>query len=393
MIQMLDRFTRSYNKKQIKALFLKLSGYIASTEVRRYGLSVCNEETHFELGINLCTPDNAPFKMVVTGCQGEGTKGQRDVAAAMNENIQQKDTGRKFGLLLGDNFYDSGVDTPSDPKFYELFQQMYTQKYFWFAALGNHDWNFQNAIKTWLGKSASHHQKAMAQVDHTYYGRDRINKIDTWLMPHRYYIVETNWANFIVLDSNTLCFDKTQQAWFKQILTDTKAKTPHRKNIVAMHHPLISVGKRYPGSDVNDVGQYLLPEYNYRGPRDTSLNNLLLRHFDALKEELGSQCSIDLLLCAHDHFLAESYLPGLDCKQLTLGGGGGHLQNVQLAKMTEFSKKTYGFAALDCNRAGIDYTFYDAASTPLHNGTIGSRLLMLPTVQPGMIPPHYTRVR
>lgn len=355
--EVLDKFTRSMSRDDLPDFFKRLSQHI--NEPSTTG-------SLFELGVNMTSSDKISFKLMVTGCQGEGNSEQRTVANAMNKKLQDLSSKKAAGLLLGDNFYDSGVDTKFDSKFDELFKNIYSQKHNWFAALGNHDWNFQNTVKAWWGASAPHHKKAMAQVDHTYCSNDGTIMVDTWVMPHRYYVVETNWANIIVLDSNTLCFDPQQQSWFKKVLTLANEKTPTRQNVIAMHHPLMSVGKRNAFGNAKDVHQYILPEYHYTGPRDTSLNHLLFTLFCDIKKELNDAFNISLILCAHDHFLAESYIGGLDCKQLTIGGGGGPLQEVRIEKVCDFFAKQHGFVELDFNQSEINYSFFDSNSRPLY---------------------------
>lgn len=363
-IEILNQFADSPNMEGTHKVFNRLNQQIIPKHTNG---TPAKKPSQFELGINMTSDDKMAYKMMVTGCQGEGTPAQRNVANAMNQKLKTYAPDKISGLLLGDNFYDSGVDTTDDPKFKDLFTNMYSQSFNWFAALGNHDWNFQNSIKTWMGKTAPHQQKAMAQVEHTYSSLDKKNKVDMWLMPHRYYVIETNWANIIVLDSNTLYFDPQQQDWFKNILKRANEKTPHRKNVIAMHHPLLSAGKRNPFSDAKDVHQYILPEYKYTGPRDTSLNNLLLTLFKEIQSELRDAFKIDLILCAHDHFLADSYLYELSCKQLTIGGGGGPLQDIKIEKTCQFQAKTHGFVELDFNKENINYTFFDSNPRTLYS--------------------------
>lgn len=333
-----------------------------------------NKIPSFEFGINYTDAGDEPFNMIVTGCQGAGTTKQAKLALVMNEVISAHEKGKVAGMLLGDNFYDSGVDQAHDLLFQRLFSGYYSQTHDWFAVLGNHDWNFQHPIKSWLGSSQSHVNKAMAQVEHTYLTQNS-HKLDRWLMPHRYYVIESNWANIIVLDSNTFCFDPEQQQWFKNTLTTAKQKTPERNNVLAMHHPLVSVGKRYPGSEVYDIEQYLLPEYRYTGNRAISMNQLLLNKLDTMMSELNktkNNYSIDLILCAHDHFLADSYIDALACRQLTIGGGGGDLQEVKVRKATDFSAEQHGFVKIIFDKDGISYKFYNQTLELLHKNNIAS---------------------
>lgn len=66
---------------------------------------------------------------------------QRDVARQMG--AWAGSAGSRFTLTTGDNFYESGVDSPADPHWRESFEDVYTAPALqrpWYPALGNHDY-------------------------------------------------------------------------------------------------------------------------------------------------------------------------------------------------------------------------------------------------------------
>src|SRR5215467_10408280 len=57
------------------------------------------------------------------GDWGTATQDQLDVAAAVDADCRSKPC--DFGLLLGDNFYDHGVSSTSDPQWQTKFESVY----------------------------------------------------------------------------------------------------------------------------------------------------------------------------------------------------------------------------------------------------------------------------
>ena len=77
-----------------------------------------------------------------------------------------------FILMVGDNFYDHGVDTPDDPIFTTHFSRIYGNKALkhiagipCFPLLGNHDKNIHKFSSLYGMKG---HRRGMIQVARTY---------------------------------------------------------------------------------------------------------------------------------------------------------------------------------------------------------------------------------
>ena len=86
--------------------------------------------------------DSASVEPVVTfaafGDSGKGNEGQKQVADAVVAKC--KKDGCDFIMLLGDNIYNSGVDSVNDPQWQEKFEIPYKDLDVVFKpALGNHD--------------------------------------------------------------------------------------------------------------------------------------------------------------------------------------------------------------------------------------------------------------
>lgn len=317
--------------------------------------------------------------VMVTGCQGtitdsipeywgKGPAVQRKIGRRM---ASTPDT--NFRLLLGDNFYRWGVASEVDSKFRSGFESIYSLDGKYTAAvLGNHDYNFQTKKVQYLGASTRSLNRALYQVLYTYQPNSM------WFMPYRYYVIELPHANIVVVDSNTLVFDVIQQAWLKGIL-DTLGKESDKWNIIAQHHPLVSCGKRYPGNGHYDIDQYLMPDLtDYQGVINTSNTmNALLNEFYT-KAEL----KFDLLLCAHDHFLAATTLEHLENKpyQLTIGGGGGKLQNIEHSRIANWSMKSHGYLDLTVFAKELYAEFFDQDGMSLHKISLSKAHLSSSTI-------------
>lgn len=99
------------------------------------------------------------------GRRGAGR--QRAVATAMATAAETMAS--RFVITVGDNFYENGVQSVTDPHWKRSFEDVYTAPSLqtpWYAVLGNHD----------------HRGSAQAQVDYT-----RVSP--RWRMPGRYYRV------------------------------------------------------------------------------------------------------------------------------------------------------------------------------------------------------------
>lgn len=83
----------------------------------------------------------ASVRFFAMGDQGTGDPDQGNVARAVFELCQR--SGCDFGLLLGDNFYPSGVESTSDPQWQAKFEKPYADLLAagipFYAVLGNHD--------------------------------------------------------------------------------------------------------------------------------------------------------------------------------------------------------------------------------------------------------------
>lgn len=320
------------------------------------------------------------IKFLTIGCQGNGKKAQQAVSDLMLEISKHPYEKPDFILILGDNFYDWGINSPQDADvenhFNHIFAKFKKMGIPCFVILGNHDENFHKfgKLQSEQGVKRALHQVAISYLpDSTYpnteakktlYSQENLvlDQLPLWNMPHRFYSLIKGDTEIFCIDSNTYVNDyleyltkkeetpdSNQAKWLVQQLN--QAKRDGRKTILAMHHPIATPGKR---AYHNDMGQYfskqekLAVKQHFNLDHNVSYNTLLKACF----AEQG--LNFDLFLAAHDHAIyyynnneVQPVLPNNEIKasvsssmqnlerkindykvcQVTSGGGGGSLQN------------------------------------------------------------------
>jgi predicted phosphodiesterase len=201
--------------------------------------------------------------VLVLGDTGKGTAGQKQVADALPEFCRTRRC--DFAILLGDNFYNSGVKSLNDPKFKTHFEDLYAKLgiEFW-AVLGNHDYGF-----------ALSRGNIQAQIDYT-------RQSSSWRMPTRYYSFTTDGIEFIGLDTVALPRDSHQQEWLSRQLQ--KPKNGHR--VVFGHFPVHSSGQH---GDTPYMRDTIAPQFC--GQADIYMSG-----HDHHLEHLKTDCGVHLVL-------------------------------------------------------------------------------------------------
>ena len=221
-------------------------------------------------------------RFVALGDGGEGNQTQYDVADAMKSVCEAKSdsdqTGCEFALYLGDNIYDVGVDSVTDPQFEEKFELPYQNIDFpFYVVLGNHDYG------GW-GSGFEFH-KSEYQIDYSYYS----NK---WTMPSEYYDIHIGHLSLFALDTNALMWDPWfntgagQDSWLDAAIASSSSEW----KIAFGHHPYISNGQHgnagsYEGIDFID---WAIAEV----PLGTAVEEFMSNHLCG---------SVDIYFSGHDH--------------------------------------------------------------------------------------------
>jgi len=224
-------------------------------------------------------------RFIAVGDTGTGKVGQYQVASAIEKVCS--DRGCDFALGLGDNIYESGVDSTDDSQWLDKFEKPYANLDFpFYMTLGNHD-------NSYFAGGGLANFKGDFQVDY-HYKEDRLS--DKWKMPARYYHFSAPLADseplvdFFSLDSNPLAslsdinstywqlpYKKKQAEWFDETISSTLGKW----KIAFAHHPYMSNGSH------GNAGLY---DY---------VAGLGKVYKDFLEQEVCNR--VDVIIAGHDH--------------------------------------------------------------------------------------------
>lgn len=224
-------------------------------------------------------------RFIALGDTGTGKEGQYQVARAIEDVCANQ--GCDFALGLGDNIYESGVDSVNDEQWLAKFEKPYENLDFpFYMTLGNHD-------NSYFAGGGLTNRKGEFQVDYHYKeGRPS----EKWIMPARYYHFsaplndEESLIDFFSLDSNPLAslsdfnkyywqlpYKKEQAKWFDDTIKSTLGKW----KIAFAHHPYVSNGSH------GNAGLY-----DYVAGLGGAYKNFL-------EQEVCNR--VDVIIAGHDH--------------------------------------------------------------------------------------------
>jgi tartrate-resistant acid phosphatase type 5 len=263
-----------------------------------------------------------------------GEKDQTDVATQMG--IAAKEIDAKFIISVGDNFYEDGVMSVSDPQWQWSFENVYSAPSLqvpWWVALGNHDYHGNCDAQIAYGKTSKR-----------------------WNMPARYYtstqrIDNDNAVDFFYLDTTPMAkLDddeiifhgniKTQDvpkqmAWFESALKSSTAPW----KIVIGHHPIYTGGEH---GDTPYLVEHVLP--------------------------LLQQYKVQAYFFGHDHDL--QHLQAGAVNLFCSGGGSKSRAKINDTPRTKFGKGCSGFTALALQNDRMDVRMIDDHGQLLYTATV-----------------------
>lgn len=256
-------------------------------------------------------PADQSIRVLAFGDYGVGSSIQKQVAAAMLE--QHRKTPFDFGITLGDNFYNEGMESPTTPRWKRLWDEHYDPLGIkFYATLGNHDWAAPDS--------------PAAEILYS-------DRSPTWRMPAPYYTFTAGPAQFFALDTNEM--SEAQLLWLDEELKKSTA----RWKLVYGHHPIYSDGDH---GDNTKLIEKLLP---------------------ILKGKA------DAYFAGHDHTL-EQIKPEGGLHFFVSGGGGARLYRVKQAPRAVFVQALHGFCVIEADQAELRVRFIGADSNQLHENTI-----------------------
>lgn len=233
---------------------------------------------------------------MAVGDTGGGNDNQRSVAWAMADYAGVNPV--EFVLLLGDNFYPSGVNSVDDPKFETHFETIYDQTALdmpFHVVAGNHDYK-------------GNVQAQVAYTDHS----------SRWHMPGLYYTFtirrdNSDFVQFFALDTTPIAQWKNvdeQLSWLEDELSRSRA----RWKIVFGHHPIYSNGKHGNGTRMSGWVFPLLEIYG-----------------------------VDVYMCGHDHDLQVLKPVTSTGVHYLVAGTGSSYRDTQCKENTVYSASRLGF--------------------------------------------------
>jgi len=282
-------------------------------------------------------------RFVALGDTGEGNENQYMVGQAIVELCAQK--GCDFGMLLGDNFYDSGVSGVDDPQFQEKFELPYEDIDFpIYIALGNHDYG-GNGIGVDFNT-----KKAQYQIDYT-----QLSQI--WKLPSKYYNFKLEHAEFWGFDTNQVMTDPIngnsdpQKNWLKAGVGASQATW----KVAFGHHPYISNG------DHGNAGAY----------ENLEAIPLPFVTGESVKEFMEEAVcgKIDIYLCGHDHNL--QWLEPKCGTEFIVSGAGSKSEGLPGKNAAYFGMpETEGFFWGELKDDTFTGIFYDKTGKELFSKTL-----------------------
>ena len=256
-------------------------------------------------------PAEQPIRVLAFGDFGVGSSVQKQLASAMLEYHRKSPF--DFGITLGDNFYNEGMESPTTDRWKRLWDEHYDPLGIKiYATLGNHDW---------LGLDSP-----AAEILYS-------DRSPTWRLPAPYYTYTAGPVQFFAIDTNEMSV--AQFMWLDEELKKSTA----RWKLVYGHHPIYSDGDH---GDNARLIEKLLPILKGRA---------------------------DAYIAGHDHTL-EQIKPEGGLHFFVSGGGGARLYKVKQAPRAVYVQAIHGFCVIEADQAELRVRFIGADLNQLHENTI-----------------------
>ena len=283
-------------------------------------------------------PPGVMIRFVAIGDQGTGSETQRNVGAAIG-TVCASLGGCDFGLLLGDNFYNSGVDSVDDSLWVTNFEVPYGNLGFpFYASLGNHDLGGDG-----LGIDLDQN-KANYQID---YGAMN----PQWIMPSRYYDFTIGPAHFVALDTTKIFFgDDSNQ---RQDVPGMIANAGNNWRIAFGHHPYYSNGPHGNAGTYEGIPANINPIPYVSGEEVQSF----------MEDHICGQ--VDFYICGHDHS-RQDLVPDCQGTQFIVSGAGAKTTELEGNNPAHFESDVEGFLLAEVTDTTFLIRFYDEAGVMNH---------------------------
>lgn len=277
-----------------------------------------------------------PLRFVAVGDTGTGTADQAKVAAAIKSKCDT--AGCDFVQLLGDNFYESGVSSATDPQFATKFEQPYAaiNVPFW-VVLGNHDY----------GGSGTGNEFSKPDFQLAYAASSAKYKL-----PARHWHRIDGEVEFFALDTNEQMYDRA--ATQKSNVTQWISSSTSKWKIALGHHPYLSNGPH--GNAGSYDGVPLIP----------IANGANVKKF--MDDVVCGK--VDVYFSGHDH--NRQYLQGKcgGTTELVVSGAGAKVTSLSGSNAVHFQAATLGFVYVTVDASTLTAEFIDANGRSEYTRTI-----------------------
>lgn len=253
-------------------------------------------------------PVSGTLRVLAFGDFGTGKASQHRVATGMRAQKPYH-----FGVTLGDNFYEKGLNSPTHPRWQTDWEDLYSDLDIRvYATLGNHDYGDPASPPAEMARSP------LSQ---------------TWCLPKPYYTYVAGPVQFFAIDTDPIAKGAAsvpaQIKWLKESLAASKATW----KVVYGHHPIYTNGEHGGSAGV-------IP----------AVKGKIL---DVLKDN-----KVDLYLAGHDHDL-EALKPEGGVWFFVSGGGGTDLRPLKTSKCRQWAKSVHGFTVLEADKETLTVGFFD----------------------------------
>lgn len=278
---------------------------------------------------NATTAAKDRLSFLAVGRQGYGNRATREVAHSM-EAVLARQGDVSFTLLLGDNFYPTGVESTQDPQWTEKFESLYDgphQKTMpFFVVLGNHD--HQGNVDAELQYAKEHLGSDRWTIDAPYYSRDfgEINGHPLVRIVFLDSILLHGMGGQDPLDEDLSLTQNDQITFIREAFGSTENE-PHWK-VIASHYPLRS---------------------------ETDLNVSKLRVMSELLP-IVKEVGVDLVISANDRFQQVIDIPGEPLHVSTNGGGRKieRIQPIDTPSTLTVSQRGFGAFSIDPDKITVE---------------------------------------
>ncbi|MEC7750114.1 MAG: metallophosphoesterase [Myxococcota bacterium] len=296
------------------------------------------------------TPAERMVRFIAIGDTGTGSPTQRAVGQAIGDVCEDRG-GCDFGILLGDNIYNTGAESADDDIFRTHFAEPYGHLNFrFFASLGNHDLGGEG-----LGLDLDFN-KATYQIQYS-------ERNEQWIMPAEYYVLDLNQVGIppaesplwmVALNTTDIFFSRGDDQ--ARDLPNWLAQAPENTWTVAFgHHPYISNGP-HGNAGRYDTGRFPFPLPIVAG--------------EAVKDFFDDHiCGrVDLYLAGHDH--SRQDLHATCGTEFLVSGAGAKTTDVVDRNPVYYQSDEVGFLLVEATRSELRLFFFDRNGTQNHERLI-----------------------